>query len=401
MKPKFLISTILISGSLWALNNYKPGKKLNYRTSSEQNSQNLKSVKKADENSEKLAENTIQVALLLDTSNSMDGLIEQAKSRLWNIVNTLTTLKYEGKSPKIEIALYEYGNDGLSDENWVRKVTPLTQDLDLISEKLFALKTNGGTEYCGAVIQNASSQLDWNNNSKSMKLIYIAGNEAFNQQGINYKEAIYGAKKKNIFVNTIFCGNNEEGIRTFWQDGAVLGGGKYFNIDSNRKVIFIETPYDIRISECNVKLNDTYIGYGSQGYHKKEAQALQDANAKKMSAANAAERTVSKSQKSAYSNTSWDLVDRAESDKEFIKNVKQEELPSELKGKSKIEIEKIIAKKSEERNKIQKEITELAKKRQDYIDAEMKKRGENSGDDLGKAIQRSIYDLASKNGYRY
>ena len=401
MKPKFLISTILISGSLWALNNYELGKKLDYRTSSEQNSQNLKSVNKADENSEKLAENTIQVALLLDTSNSMDGLIEQAKSRLWNIVNTLTTLKYEGKSPKIEIALYEYGNDGLSDENWVRKVTPLTQDLDLISEKLFALKTNGGTEYCGAVIQNASSQLDWNNNSKSMKLIYIAGNEAFNQQGINYKEAISGAKKKNIFVNTIFCGNNEEGIRTFWQDGAVLGGGKYFNIDSNRKVIFIETPYDIRISECNVKLNDTYIGYGSQGYHKKEAQALQDANAKKMSAANAAERTVSKSQKSAYSNTSWDLVDRAESDKEFIKNVKQEELPSELKGKSKIEIEKIIAKKSEERNKIQKEITELAKKRQDYIDAEMKKRGENSGDDLGKAIQRSIYDLASKNGYRY
>ncbi len=148
MKPKFLISTILISGSLWALNNYELGKKLDYRTSSEQNSQNLKSVKKADENSKKLAENTIQVALLLDTSNSMDGLIEQAKSRLWNIVNTLTTLKYEGKSPKIEIALYEYGNDGLSDENWVRKVTPLTQDLDLISEKLFALKTNGGTEYC-------------------------------------------------------------------------------------------------------------------------------------------------------------------------------------------------------------------------------------------------------------
>ena len=42
------------------------------------------------------AENKIQVALLLDTSNSMDGLIEQAKSRLWNIINTLTTLKYEG-----------------------------------------------------------------------------------------------------------------------------------------------------------------------------------------------------------------------------------------------------------------------------------------------------------------
>ena len=89
-----------------------------------------------------VAENTIQVAILLDTSSSMDGLIDQAKSRLWNIVNTLTTLKYNGKAPKIEIALYEYGNDGISDKNWIRKVTPLTQDLDLISEKLFALRTN-------------------------------------------------------------------------------------------------------------------------------------------------------------------------------------------------------------------------------------------------------------------
>ena len=51
----------------------------------------------------------IQVAILFDTSNSMDGLINQAKSRLWNVVNTLTTLRYNGKAPNIEIALYEYG----------------------------------------------------------------------------------------------------------------------------------------------------------------------------------------------------------------------------------------------------------------------------------------------------
>lgn len=105
-------------------------------------------------------DNKIQVALLLDTSNSMDGLIDQAKSRLWNIVNTLTTLKYNGKAPEIEIALYEYGNDGIRDENYIRQVTPLTQDLDLVSEKLFALRTNGGSEYCGAVIRDAAANLN-------------------------------------------------------------------------------------------------------------------------------------------------------------------------------------------------------------------------------------------------
>jgi len=29
---------------------------------------------------------TVQLALLLDTSNSMDGLIDQAKTQLWKIV---------------------------------------------------------------------------------------------------------------------------------------------------------------------------------------------------------------------------------------------------------------------------------------------------------------------------
>lgn len=346
-------------------------------------------------------DNKIQVALLLDTSNSMDGLIDQAKSRLWNIVNTLTTLKYKGQAPQIEIALYEYGNDGLKDENYIRQVTPLTQDLDLVSEKLFALRTNGGSEYCGAVIRDASTNLKWDGNENSMKLIYIAGNEAFDQGKINYKETISGAKKKNIYTNTIFCGSRDEGIQTFWQNGASLGEGKFFNIDSDRKVIYIETPYDVKISQYNSKLNDTYISYGSRGSEMKSKQTTQDSNAEMQSASNAVERAVSKSKKNAYKNDHWDLVDKVEKDKSYISSIREEELPSELKGKSKDEINKIVAQKSADRNKIQKEIEVLAKQRQSFIDSEMKKRGNSEGDDLGKAIEKSIVELAKKNGYSF
>ncbi|PWW19712.1 MULTISPECIES: VWA domain-containing protein [unclassified Chryseobacterium] len=344
-------------------------------------------------------DNKIQVALLLDTSNSMDGLIDQAKSRLWNIVNTVTTLKYNGKAPDIEIALYEYGNDGIRDENYIRQVTPLTQDLDLVSEKLFALRTNGGSEYCGAVIRDASANLNWDGNEKSMKLIYIAGNEAFDQGKINYKEVVSKAKAKNIYTNTIFCGSREEGIQTFWQNGASLGGGKYFNIDSDRKVMYIETPYDKRISECNARLNDTYIYYGNHGSEYRLKQITQDKNAEAQSASNLVERTVAKSKKNAYKNDHWDLVDKAEKDAGFIATVKESELPAELKGKSKEEIQKAIAAKSAARDTIQKEIEELSKKRQTYIDSEMKKRGNDDSDDLGKAIESSIVELAKKNGY--
>lgn len=344
-------------------------------------------------------DNKIQVALLLDTSNSMDGLIEQAKSRLWNIVNTLTTLKYNGQTSQVEIALYEYGNDGIRDENYIRQVAPLTQDLDLISEKLFALRTNGGSEYCGAVIRDASANLNWDGNEKSMKLIYIAGNEPFNQGKIDYKEVISKAKNKNIYTNTIYCGSREEGIQGLWQNGATTGGGKYFNIDSDKKVLYIETPYDIRISECNTKLNDTYIYYGNRGSEYKMKQITQDKNAEVQSVSNLVERTVSKSKKNAYKNEHWDLVDKAEEDDSFIANIKASELPDELKGKSKEEIKKAVSIKSAEREKIQREIDELSKKRQTYIDTEMKKRGTDESDDLGKAIETSIQELAKKNGY--
>lgn len=51
----------------------------------------------------------IQVAILLDVSSSMDGLIEQAKAQLWNMVSVMGKTTCNNVSPQIEIALYEYG----------------------------------------------------------------------------------------------------------------------------------------------------------------------------------------------------------------------------------------------------------------------------------------------------
>lgn len=383
MKSKFIITVILATSLSFASCNHSNAKPIAAVTVNRQ--------PKVD------GETKIQVALLLDTSNSMDGLIDQAKSRLWNIVNTLTTLKYNGKTPNIEISLYEYGNDGLSiQSNFIRQVTPLTTDLDLISEKLFSLKTNGGSEYCGAVIQDATKQLQWEKETKAMKLIYISGNEEFTQGGVNYKEAISDALKNNIYVNTIYCGSQSDGINLLWKDGADVGKGKYFNIDSNQAVQYIATPYDVEISNCNVKINKTYIGYGKQGVSKKANQEVQDQNAESVSTGYLAERTLSKS-KVAYKNESWDLVDKVKDDKDALKKIKKEELPKELQNKTQEEIKVVIDNKTKEREIIQKEIAVLAKKRQDFIDAAAKKA--KTQDDLGDAISTSIVTLAKAKGY--
>src|SRR5947199_10658594 len=81
----------------------------------------------------------IQLAILLDTSSSMDGLIGQAKTQLWKVVNAFTNARRDGVKPRLEIALYEYGNDSLPAENgYIRQVMQLTTDFGTVSEKLFA-----------------------------------------------------------------------------------------------------------------------------------------------------------------------------------------------------------------------------------------------------------------------
>jgi hypothetical protein len=364
---------------------------------SEKNQQAAKPDQRSITASHEKSDKKIQVALLLDTSNSMDGLIEQAKARLWNVVNTLTTLRYDGKIPTIEIALYEYGNTGLSPTNgYVRKIVPLTNDLDLISEQLFALTTNGGDEYCGLVIQDAANTLEWGHGEDDMRLIYIAGNEEFNQGHFTFNNAIGNAREKDIYINTIFCGDRTEGMLTFWEEGAKCGKGSYFNINQDVMIEEMATPYDEKIAQLNYQLNETYVSYGRDGNEKKSNQQLQDKNAESVSFASATERTISKSN-AVYSNKSWDLVDKMKEDKEVLKSISKEELPSELRDKSTKQIERFIALKSKKREAIQRKITELARKRQTYIDEHSKKDGDAY--DLGKAIQRSVIKLAKSKGY--
>jgi hypothetical protein len=310
---------------------------------------------------------SIKLAILLDTSNSMDGLIDQAKSQLWSIVNELAKAECDNIKPELRIALYEYGNDNLpSGEGFIRMVTPLTSDLDQISHDLFKLKTCGGQEYCGRVISTALKELDWSPSSKDYQVIFIAGNEPFTQGNVDFREACAEARRKGVVVNTIFCGDFNEGINTSWKSGADLTSGNYFSIEQNRKTVYIETPYDRQISLLNERLNNTYVYYGSQGRDKKMMQSREDQNAKSYGTANEVNRAVSKSSH-VYKNNSWDLVDASE-EKEFkIAAVPHEQLPAEMQKMNESEKTKYVEEKKEEREKIKKEINELNVKRADYI----------------------------------
>ena len=65
------------------------------------------------------------------------------------------------------------------------------------------------------------------------------------------------AQGRNVLVNTIYCGDRNQGIRDLWKDGATCSSGYYFNINSNAEVVFIPTPYDDRINKLSSEINNT------------------------------------------------------------------------------------------------------------------------------------------------
>ncbi|MDH3269013.1 MAG: VWA domain-containing protein [Ignavibacteria bacterium] len=348
--------------------------------------------------SENPTNNTVQLAILLDTSNSMDGLIEQTKTQLWKIVNEMARSKRESIAISLYVALYEYGNDGLSaDEGYVRLITPLTNDLDKISEELFKLKTNGGSEYCGTVISEAIKDLKWTKSTDEYKVIFIAGNEPFNQGNIDYKEACRKAIGKGIIINTIYCGSYDEGVQTNWKDGANLADGSYINIDQNQEVVHIATPFDDELVQLGQKLNETYIAYGYAGDELKKRQEDQDANAGSVAPSVMVERSITKGS-GQYKNESWDLVD-AEKEGVDIADIPKDQLPKEMQNMTMEEQKAFVDKKAKEREEYQNQISELDKQRRDYIAQKISEDPEENT--LDAAMLKIIREQASNKNYKF
>ncbi|MCH6258808.1 VWA domain-containing protein [Puniceicoccaceae bacterium K14] len=346
----------------------------------------------------------IQLALLLDTSNSMDGLIDQARSRLWKIVNEIGEARIAGVAPQFQVSIFHYGNDGLPKKSdHVQLRAPFTTDLDIISEQLFSLSTNGGQEYCGAVLRECLSQLDWEESpdDNTLQLIIIAGNEPFNQGTEPYQEWTAAAKKRGILINTVFCGNIEEGRKTLWADAANQSGGTYASIDQNQTEIQIPTPFDDVLERLNDSLNGTYLGYGSKGKKAKERQLAQD-KSNSTASKNSFFSRMSTKTTANYSTSSWDIVSAVEEGQVKIKDLKENDLPEELASLEKEELEETINNLAAERKRIQKEISAATINRENFLNKALKEKAdEQNGQDLDDVLIEAIKEQAESKGFTF
>ena len=344
------------------------------------------------------AQRHIDLAICLDTSNSMDGLIESAKQKLWAVVNELATAK---PRPVLRVALYQYGNNGLSPSNgWVQQLCGLTTDLDEVYGKLFGLTTNGGTELVARVVRAATDELEWSTDKGTLRIVFVAGNEPATQDEATYKlqDVCKAAASKGIIVNTVHCGNDATGRQTGWADAARWADGQYAAIDQSGGTIVITTPFDDKLAKLGDKLNETYVSYGADGERGKEAQSAQDKNAAKLGAPAAAERVATKAT-GLYTNANWDLVDAAR-DKDFdINAIKTEDLPEEMQGMTIDERRAYVEGKAKERVQIQAEISELNVKRNEHVKQEMQEKGLSEDAAFDAAVRGAVRAQATAAGF--
>lgn len=346
--------------------------------------------------------NRVQIALLLDTSNSMDGLIDQAKTQLWKVVNSFIDARRDGEAPFVEVALYEYGNNNQPVGNhYIRMVQPLTRDLDEISKQLFTLKTNGGEEYCGAVIQRALSDLTWDDNAKTYKAVFIAGNEPFTQGPVEPRSVCREAISKKVIINTIHCGPRSEGVEGSWHDGAAIGGGEFMVIDQDRAVAHIPAPQDAQIRDLGVKLNETYIAYGKEAKEGRQKQEVADRDAAENETTGAPlQRSISKASQN-YHNANWDLVDAVKEDKIDLDKIEKKDLPADLQKLDEKELKQRIETAAKKRAEIQNEIQELNKKREAHVAAEREKLAKDGEKTLDEVLVETTRNQAKKLGYAF
>jgi len=333
----------------------------------------------------------VDVVICLDTSGSMDNLIDSVRAKLWDIVNEVSELE---PNARLRVGLITYGSPGPAgpDRGFVNRQIDLTDDLDGVYAKVMSVGITGGSEYVGWALNDAVQHMSWSDDDGAARIVFIAGNEGADQgrKFRDYRNAAATAAERGILINAIYAGSRQAGINEGWAGVATAGGGSFSHIDMARGVAQVAAPQDEKLRELNDALNASYVPYGEKGAEGLANQKAQDANAWRLGAGSGSSRAVSK-MSNQYSNPQWDLVDAISTGRADIADLTEGDLPPELRGQTLDAKNAWIDGKIEQRNAVKAEIRRLGKKRKAHVDAERAHDGDEALDEaVNSALEEQL-----------
>src|SRR5438094_4952456 len=341
----------------------------------------------------------IEVCFVLDTTGSMGGLIEGAKQKIWSIANEMISAQ---PTPELKLGLIGYRDRG---DEYVVKSFSLTDDIDAIYGHLREFQAGGGgdaPESVNEALVEAIHKMPWNSDSKVLKIIFLVGDAPPHMDypnGPKYPDLCREAAKKDLIINTIQCGEMAE-TKPIWQEIAKLSEGSYVGISQSGNVAVISTPIDKELSRLNERIGATLIPYGDS---KLQAEVhAKYAAAKSAPVSAMADRLTYNSKTGRAMQGRGELVDALNESKLKVEEIDQKQLPAELQKLDRDELQKRVAKAREERADLQKQIVELSKKREAYIQSENKRlAAEGKGDSFDQKVTETLHAQAAKKGISY
>lgn len=340
----------------------------------------------------------VDLAVVLDTSGSMEHLIKAARLKLWEIVHELTLFE---PTPTLRVALVSYGSRANgADSGWVRVETDFTEDLDLFSDRLFGVvQDQGGTEYVARAVRAAAEALSWTPSEEALKLLFVAGNESVEQDlQVSLEEVSDLVRQKGIFPQLIFCGQPQDAAAESWARLADWSHGRFATIDHRLSAQELASPYDGELVELSGAINQTYVPRGEEGERRYRRLATQDEEAFKLSAAAAASRAEVKS--SPLYSSGWDLVDAIASGEQALYEVDESELPETMRAMSLSELEEQFEALEASRQVLRDRITRLSRQRRLFIAEEIKARKIDLSRTFDAVVRQEIRERLEEKGFR-
>ncbi|HUO82300.1 MAG TPA: vWA domain-containing protein [Gammaproteobacteria bacterium] len=345
----------------------------------------------------------VEVVFVLDTTGSMEGLIQAAKDKIWSIATTMASAQ---PAPRIRMGLVGYRDRG---DQYVTRTVDLSEDLDSVYAALMDFQAGGGgdtPESVNQALHEAIHGISWSQGRNAYKVVFLVGDAPPHmdyQDDVPYPQSLADARQAGIVVNTIQCGQMGETVEP-WQHIAQLGQGRFFQVEQAGGAVAIATPFDRELAELSAALDATRLYYGSG-----EEQAMMRMKVAATDKMHAAASDESRARRAAFNASaageanllgSKELVDDVASGRVDLDAIEEEALPAPLQPMAPEARKELIAESARKREALRRQIGDLSQERDEYV---AKKLAEAGGTEhsLDQKIYEAVKEQAEAVGLAY
>uniref|UniRef100_A0A2A4YV97 VWFA domain-containing protein n=1 Tax=OCS116 cluster bacterium TaxID=2030921 RepID=A0A2A4YV97_9PROT len=353
------------------------------------------------QNQQQVQQQIVEVVFVLDTTGSMGGLLEGAKSKIWYIANEIQNAK---TNVEVRIGLIAYRDRG---DDYITKHFPITSDIHSIYAELIEFQAGGGgdaPESVNQALYEAVQQQNWSDAHDTLRIVFLVGDappKMNYQDDVKYMQTVKLAKQKDIIINTILAGNSQQ-TKTVWQEIAQNANGSFSQIAQDGNVTIVKTPFDNEIQHLNIELNTTVILYGSAAVKKQASKVMESiALAKPAASSDMASYNSKRKIKSRVFAGDGDLLQELELKNEVLGALSDDKLPANMQKMDDKQRRLYIENMQQKRSEIQTKIDKLAKQRSVYMAEQIKTLSAKDKNSFDENMVSIIREQASEKGIKY